>query len=190
MNVRNPLWRYFSKINIDALVEITRWKREHPKDECTTSAFSDMRKRFGNHRKSLKNRMKKFYHRSNSDPNDMVENCVDETDHGSCSPTSSSGGKITPEASDVSEKGDGSQFRKRERHIFGSMLKKSRTSLCLEESTPRKKLIMAIGSSGAGLKRRFNRSFEDKVTISIPRIECGLLINFFFALLFTENGMP
>lgn len=164
MNGRNPLWRYFSKINIDALVEITRWKKEHPKDECTTSAFSDIRKRFGHHRKSLKNRMKKFYHRSNSDPNDVNENCVDHAEHGSCSPTSSSGGKTTPDANEVGEKTDGNQFRKRERHIFGSMLKKSRTSLCLDESTPRKKLITALGSSGAGLKKKFNRSFEDKVS--------------------------
>lgn len=161
---RNPLWRYFSKINIDALVEITRWKKEHPKDECTTSAFSDIRKRFGHHRKSLKNRMKKFYHRSNSEPNDGVENCADETEHGSCSPTSSSGGKTTPEINGGGEKTDGSQFRKRERHIFGSMLRKSRTSLCLDESAPRKKLIVALSSSGAGLRKRFNRSFEEKVS--------------------------
>lgn len=168
MNVRNPLWRYFSKINIDALVEITRWKKEHPKEECTTSAFSDIRKRFGHHRKSLKNRMKKFYHRSNSgDLNDGTEICGDETEYGSCSPISSSGGKTSPEINGVADKIDANQFRKRERHIFGSMLKKSRTSLCLDESAPRKKIIVALGNSGAGLKKRFNRSFEDKVCASV-----------------------
>lgn len=169
INARGPLWRYFSKINIDALVEITRWKKEQPKDESSTT-FSDIRKRFGHHRKSIKNRMKNFYHRSNSDTQETCRiNSIEHNELGSqgasCSSPSESDGKTTPEEkiqNKIGEQPENIIFRKRERHLFGSMLKKSRTSLCLEETAPRKKLIMAIGNGG-GLKKKFNRSFEDKV---------------------------
>lgn len=188
MSGRNPLWRYFSKINIDALTDMTRWRRDtQTKDE--TSTFSDIRKRFGHHRKSIKNKMKKLYTRSHSDSIDAIDDSskVDgrQPQHATCSPTSSSdGGKSSPEAN---QNATDEQFRKRDRHLFGSMLKKSRTSFCFEDSAPKKKLIMA----SAALKRRM---CADKVKIYF-RINSILTLFFslfalFFSFVFSEKWMP
>lgn len=177
---KSPLWRYFSKINIDALVEITRWKRES-RDENTTT-FSDIRKRFGHHRKSIKNRMRRFYNRSGSTGNSLDDDSVDcdkcpngsNEDLGSqgasCSSASESGGRSSSENN--SEKGSFvmsrvEAFRKRDRHLFGSigLLKKSRTSACLEDAMPRKKVIVAPKSANfpQDVKKKCGRNLIEKV---------------------------
>lgn len=168
---KSPLWRYFSKINIETLVEITRWKKEN-KDEHS-NAFSDIRKRFGHHRKSIKNRMKKFYNRSDTDrcekcPNDSNEDLGSQG--ASCSSASDSGGRSSSENN--SEKGSFvmnrvEAFRKRDRHLFGSigLLKKSRTPASLEEVTPRKKIIVAAKTNfPQELKKKTNKGFIEKVS--------------------------
>lgn len=149
---RNAIWRYFSKLNVDALVEITRWRRERENSKDEPSAFSEIRKRFGHHRKSLKNRVKKLYTRSNSDPIEVIQENVAGDKHDASSPASSSEGKPAPSVAM-----DGGQFRKRERHLFGSMLKKSRTSFCLDDVTPKRRIIVALGN---GFKKR---TYTEKV---------------------------
>ncbi|XP_037030435.1 uncharacterized protein LOC119070277 isoform X2 [Bradysia coprophila] len=154
---KNPMWRYFSKINIDALVEITKWKKE--KDDGTT--FSDIRKRWGNHRKSIKNRMKKFYSKEPTVKTVTNGNCCSDDDLGSqaasCSTsTSLRSSEDSPEKQpntansfDVTDGGDGRKHRtKGERNLFGSLgrLRKSRTSLFLDDVAPRKKILITYGS--------------------------------------------
>lgn len=146
------MWRYFSKINIDALVEITKWKKE--KDDGTT--FSDIRKRWGNHRKSIKNRMKKFYSKDSA-VKPATGNCCSDDDLGSQAASCSTSTSIrssegSPEKSEVNansfEVADGRKHRsKGDRNLFGSLgrLRKSRTSLFLDEA-PRKKILISYGS--------------------------------------------
>lgn len=148
-------------------MEITRWKKENRDDNTpttatatstTTTTFSDIRKRFGHHRKSIKNRMRKFYNRNggiNNNGDQLCDNCPNDSNEdlgsqgASCSSTASeSGGRSSSENN--SEKGlfvmnRVEAFRKRDRHLFGSigLLKKSRTAACLEDVTPRKKVIVA-----------------------------------------------
>lgn len=175
MSRKHPLWRYFSKINIDALVEIARWKKEHKEDETSNpTTFTDIRKRFGHHRKSIKNRVKKLYHRRGSDSTDSkCANINGKEDLGSagasatCSSASESGGKSSSENNsekEVAGDAETSLYRKRSRQLLGSigLLKKSRTSLCFDDFTSRKKLIVPVSNGDEGKKRIF-RSFEDKV---------------------------
>lgn len=172
---KSPLWRYFSKINIEALVEITRWKRENRNEENTTT-FSDIRKRFGHHRKSIKNRMRKFYNRNGGgsldDDSVDCEKCPNGSNEdlgsqgASCS---SDGGRSSSENN--SEKGSFvmsrvEAFRKRDRHLFGSigLLKKSRTSACLDDAGPRKKVIVATKTHfPQEIKKKCNKSLFEKV---------------------------
>lgn len=148
------MWRYFSKINIDALVEITKWKKE--KDDGTT--FSDIRKRWGNHRKSIKNRMKKFYSKDSTAKSVPNPNCCSDDDLGSQAASCSTSASIrsseeSPEKSENNVNGfavaNGGKHRsKGERNLFGSLgrLRKSRTSLFMDEVAPRKKILISYGS--------------------------------------------
>ncbi|KAJ6637693.1 FYVE, RhoGEF and PH domain-containing protein 5 [Pseudolycoriella hygida] len=152
---KNPMWRYFSKINIDALVEITKWKKEKVDDGIT---FSDIRKRWGNHRKSIKNRMKKFYSKETTTKTVTNGNCCSDDDLGSqeasCSTsTSIRSSEGSPEKSETNanslEVTDSGKHRsKGDRNLFGSLgrLRKSRTSLFLDEVAPRKKILISCGS--------------------------------------------
>lgn len=93
--------------------------------------------------------MRKFYNRNGSEP---CEECPADSNEdlgsqgASCSSASDSGGRSSSENS--SEKGSFvmsrvEAFRKRDRHtrIFGSLLKKSRTTVCIDEAAPKKKLL-------------------------------------------------
>lgn len=182
------MWRYFSKINIDTLVDIARWKKEQQqqshhhhqngKDDSTnTTTFADLRKRFGQHRKSIKNRMKKLYNRSNSCEMHEVHhagkqmtlngngNGIDIKCHAHHRGSSGSGGSRDTSGTSTSTSGSNSMdkmnacngttktdglsayFNKRDRHLFSSMLKKSRTSLTFDDMA-RKKIISLAAIGG------------------------------------------
>lgn len=174
---KNPMWRYFSKINIDALVDITKWKKD--KDDGTT--FSDIRKRWGNHRKSIKNRMKKFYSKDATVkpvvPN--VNNCCSDDDLGSQAASCSTSTSIrssegSPEKSESKRNGfevvDGGKHRSKvDRNLFGSLgrLRKSRTSL-LDDVAPRKKILISYGSDFRDeLKSEVVRRCSDEAMVRI-----------------------
>lgn len=168
------MWRYFSRINIDALVEIAR--RRRPTAAATdpdlsstassaerkhdTAAFvADIRKRWGNHRKSIKNRMKRFYGRENT--NKHFENKATSDDDlgsqaASCSTSSANsdtsfgrlhhqdrrsvGDHDDDDEEEVEETssfvlGEIEKYRRGEKHIFGSLgrLRKPRPNLCLDD---------------------------------------------------------
>lgn len=169
------MWRYFSKINIDTLVEITRWKKEQQqqqqhqiqngKDETSTT-FADLRKRFGQHRKSIKNRVKKLYNRSNScDDHDKVHvhsngNGIDINNHlnGHCH--NASGSTACDSSADkigqihAKHEGFSAYFNKRDRHLFSSMLKKSRTSLTFDDAARKKIINLAALGGRNGAKNK------------------------------------
>lgn len=184
------MWRYFSKINIDTLVDIARWKKEQQhqhqngKEHDTasnTTTFADLRKRFGQHRKSIKNRMKKLYNRSNScEMHDMHGkqlslngNGIDITSHGhhrdgGCGGSRDTSGTTSTSANSMDKmsacnggttKNDGlsAYFNKRDRHLFSSMLKKSRTSLTFDDMA-RKKIISLAAIGGRTIAK--NRPTE------------------------------
>lgn len=157
------MWRYFSRINIDALVEIARRRRptaaatDPDLSSCTTSAdrkhdraafVADIRKRWGNHRKSIKNRMKRFYGRDAK----HIETATSDDDLGSqaasCSTSSANSDTSFGRQQDRrslgdEEDGDHSSFvlseiekyRRGEKHMFGSLgrLRKPRPHLCLDD---------------------------------------------------------
>lgn len=171
MSTKGPLWRYFSKINIDTLVEISRWKKEqrhtNDKDEATTT-FSDLRKRFGQHRKSIKNRMKKFYSRNSCDEdidtmhtqsngNDIKINNLNG--HDACGSSSS---KSTDKVHRIGPKHEGlsAYFNKRDRHLFSSMLKKSRTSLTFDDLSRKKFVSVAAFGGRNGIKNKPTQNLE------------------------------
>lgn len=164
------MWRYFSKINIDALVEITKRRRATAsenninsggdKDDTTTHTFADIRKRWGNHRKSIKNRMKRFYAK---DATIAKENrccsSLSDDDLGSqaasCSTASTDSTRsmtehFTDEMGSILNEID-KKYRKKENNIFGSLgrLRKSRTSLCVEEVSPRKKVAASLSTTSS-----------------------------------------
>lgn len=171
------MWRYFSKINIDTLVDIARWKKEHQhqqngKDDSippNTTTFADLRKRFGQHRKSIKNRMKKLYNRSNScEMHDahgkqmsLNGNGIDIKHHApahgsrdasgtSTSTSTSSMEKMNMSTCHGTAKNDGlsAYFNKRDRHLFSSMLKKSRTSLTFDDVARKKMAAISLAAIG------------------------------------------
>lgn len=172
------MWRYFSKINIDALVEITKWKKE--KDDGTT--FSDIRKRWGNHRKSIKNRMKKFYSKDSTVKAVTTStggNCCIDDDLGSQAASCSTSTSIrssegSPEKSEISmhslevAENGGKHRSKGDRNLFGSLgrLRKSRTSLFLDEVAPRKKILISYGSDFRDeLKSEVSRRCSDEAMV-------------------------
>ena len=194
LSPKSPLWRYFSKINIDALVEYTRRKKDGKEDASTASTFSDIRKRFGHHRKSIKNRMKKFYNRSGTDV--INENEDDLGSQGASCPSASASDSGTQSLSEnSSEKGNCArnevdQFRKRDRHLFGSigLLKKSRTSLCLGEVAPRKQHFVNNEAVQLPLKKKTTKPLVEKVCGSPPFILFATL-NLAFSS-FPEHKVP
>lgn len=136
------------------MIEVTRWKKEYqqnvdadttPPPSSTTTTFADIRKRFGQHRKSLKNRMKKLYHRNGDDEK------IEQKDGSNASGSPKSMEKVHQIETVI----------KKDAHLFNSMLKKSRTSLTFDD-TPRKRIIMAIG--GNRLKSKSSRNLEVKNT--------------------------
>lgn len=172
MSSKGPLWRYFSKINIDTLVEMARWKKEQQQHqngkEDTSTTFGDLRKRFGQHRKSIKNRMKKLYNRSSSCDADhdhkipsihLNGNGKDNTHHQhsnghdtSGSSTSDSADKINRCHPSTKSEGLSAYFNKRDRHLFSSMLKKSRTSLTFDDVSRKKIISLAAIGGRTGVK--------------------------------------
>lgn len=126
--------------------------------------------------------MRKFYNRSGGSV-DVIDDDVAECDKcpngsnedlgsqgASCSSASESGGRSSSENN--SEKGSFvmsrvEAFRKRDRHLFGSigLLKKSRTSACLEDAAPRKKVIVAAKTTNfpQDMKKKCGKSLIEKV---------------------------
>lgn len=177
------MWRYFSKINIDALVEITKWKKE--KDDGTT--FSDIRKRWGNHRKSIKNRMKKFYSKDSTVKTVTNANCCSDDDLGSQAASCSTSTSIrssegTPEKNEnclnsLGVADTGKPRSKGERNLFGSLgrLRKSRTSLFLDEVAPRKKILISYGSDFRDeLKSEVARRCNDEAKVKVLIFEFAM----------------
>lgn len=148
MSTKGPLWKYFSKINIDALVEIARRRKEAPSlDRDETNTFADIRKRFGQHRKSIKNRVKKLYNRGNGcEERDKIPmDCNGKT----ASPTRTlAAGQPKPNANVQSRFGlhldAAGYFNRRDNYLFGSMLKKSRTSLTFDDSARKKFSVLPV----------------------------------------------
>lgn len=199
MSTKGPLWRYFSKINIDTLVEISRWKKEqrhtNDKEEATTT-FSDLRKRFGQHRKSIKNRMKKFYSRNSCDEDiDTMHTQSNDNDikinnlngHDACGSSSS---ESTEKVHRIGPKHEGlsAYFNKRDRHLFSSMLKKSRTSLTFDDLSRKKIVGVAAFGGRNGIKNKPTQNLEVKNFIVIYFIRKKNTI--FFQILFSEKRMP
>lgn len=208
MSTRGPLWRYFSKINIDTLVEISRWKKEQRqsgKDEASTT-FADLRKRFGQHRKSIKNRMKKFYSRSSCEEDDdkvhARSNVNDNahttgvnhlSGHDACGSSSS---ESTDKMHRIGPKHEGlsAYFNKRDRHLFSSMLKKSRTSLTFDDVSRKKMIGLAAIGGRSGLKNKPNSNLEVNVHLYFfffILLYCpnqNHIFNFFFLQPFQKNG--
>lgn len=194
------MWRYFSKINIDTLVDIARWKKEqqqHGKDDTTTT-FGDLRKRFGQHRKSIKNRMKKLYNRNGScevDHDKMHTNGNGNgieinhmNGHHDTSGTSSS--DSTDKVNRCASKSEGlsAYFNKRDRHLFSSMLKKSRTSLTFDDASRKKIINLAAigGRNGVKNKPTPNLNVKKKETLVFLVLMVKLKSMFLFNL--QKNG--
>lgn len=171
LSTKGPLWRYFSKINIDTLVEITRWKKEQQqqqqqngKDDGSTT-FADLRKRFGQHRKSIKNRVKKLYNRNNGcEEHDKLN----EHPKGNfLNGHESSGSSSYDNADKVNRLGSKNEgfsayFNKRDRHLFSSMLKKSRTSLTFDDAARKKIISLAAIGGKNGTKTKQTQNLEVK----------------------------
>lgn len=164
------MWRYFQKLNIDNLVDMAKKKKDQ-KDE-TPSSFSDIRKKWGNHRKSIKNRMRKFYAKDSKDKD--RNSCAFSDDElanpeASCSTSDSArSSELEAENNDIFVMcSDQEKSKKADRHFFGSLgrLKKSRTSIIMEDVLPKKKVH--VGGNGVEfqkeLKMEINRRCNDKV---------------------------
>lgn len=171
------MWRYFPKINLEALIELT--KKRNNKDEPST--FYDIRKRWGNHRKSIKNRMKKLVNSGRVSAANSISDEDLNSQGASCSTSGCSSSKSSANSSIMDKDNkfilnfateSNEKNRKIEKHIFGSLgrLRKSRTSLCLDElQTPKKKIIVSNDVNfQKELKKELikrNGSINDKVNI-------------------------
>lgn len=172
MSTKGPLWRYFSRINIDTLVDIARWRKEQQQNgskDDTTTTFGDLRKRFGQHRKSIKNRMKKLYNRNGSceDHDKMNGNSNGngiEINHSNGHNTSgtSSSNLSAEKVNRAAPKSEGlsAYFNKRDRHLFSSMLKKSRTSLTFDDASRKKIINLAAIGGRNGVKNKPTTNFD------------------------------
>lgn len=150
---------------MDTLVEIAGWKKEQQQQQQSngkdeTSTFSDLRKRFGQHRKSIKNRVKKLYNRTNScDEHHVHTNSNGNgVDINNLNEQNASGSSSCDSATRIGPKNDSfsGYFNKRDRHLFSSMLKKSRTSLTFDELSRKKIINLAAIRSGAKHKPAHN----------------------------------
>lgn len=167
LSPKAPMWRYFSsRLNIDALVEIARRQRRptaaatDPDLSSTASAerkhdaaafVADIRKRWGNHRKSIKNRMRRFYGRDAAAAKHLRSATSDDdlgSQAASCSTSSSANSDTSfgrahhhhqdrrSVGDDDDEEEDGEEddgepssfvlgeiekYRRGEKHIFGSL---------------------------------------------------------------------
>ncbi|XP_055848289.1 uncharacterized protein LOC129913569 [Episyrphus balteatus] len=78
---RNVLWKYISRLNIDALFELARNRKKTVKTAAeNTSPFANIKQKIGHHRKSLRIRMIKLYARENHQevPEEIVETINDD----------------------------------------------------------------------------------------------------------------
>lgn len=167
LSSKGPLWRYFSKINIDTLVEMARRRKEsqhNDKDENTT--FADIRKRFGQHRKSIKNRVKKLYNRSNScGEHDKTQSNVNANAIGS---------KELNGQSRIVLPNNAGYFK--DRHLFSNMLKKSQTSLTFDDAA-RKKIVLSYGN---GVKGKSTKNVEVNFRFQFIDRNIDVMLSFLF----------
>lgn len=168
---RKNMWRYFPKINFDSLIEFARQGRNKPKDiefyeePNQSTAFSDMRKKLGNHRRSIKNKMRKMYSRE-----ERIKTRNLSSDDIKISPSTSisqNSNRISYTSSEnESEKMIAAvKLPKRERKLFGSLgrLRKPRTSICLDDSMPKKKVLVTPSNDfQIELKKEISRRCDDK----------------------------
>lgn len=171
------LWNNLKRINVDALwLDLTRKMREKTDtDEASDShafgTFRDFKRKLGDHRRSLKARMQKMYHRSDSRQSSSEEKEIHNGDRSSvCSSSlshnSSNNGNngiplpgltntklfavndnVIKELKHKSNKNGSGMSRAsklKARITFGSLgrVKKSRTSMFFEEFVPAKKITM------------------------------------------------
>lgn len=100
-------------------------------NSTTSSSFSEMRRKWGSHRKSIKNRVKKMYTKSGESPakKEVSKSCE--------LPVIEDADRVLPFFNNC--------LTKRDKTLFGSLsrLRKSRTSICIEEIGPKQKNFFA-----------------------------------------------
>lgn len=150
LSSKGPLWKYFSKINIDALVEIARRRKGAPTlDRDESNTFADIRKRFGQHRKSIKNRVKKLYNRDGGcEEREKIPIACNNGKAASPPRTMATTAQSKPSGNAPNRFGlhldAAGYFNRRDNYLFGSMLKKSRTSLTFDDSARKKFTVLPV----------------------------------------------
>lgn len=151
------------------------------------SSFSDMKRKLGNHRRSIKDKMKKFYSRNDRPPKTKHDDDFDET---TMTPNNldKNSGKINSTTPDIvllsknallvangendSER-ESTSFKsqqnyrpfRRDRNIFGSLpkMRKSRTTACLDD-------VLSVGpKKKIPLPKRGNSEFHIELKREVCR---------------------
>lgn len=134
----------------------------------SASSFTEMRRKLGSHRRSIKNRMKRMYNRTGSRgdllPKDVTKSCE--------LPIIKDADRVPPfnnnNNSSSSPSAGAAIATKRDRSLFGSLsrLRKSRTSVCIEDilTVKQKKPLFADKFTQKPfhleLKREMDKRFE------------------------------
>lgn len=195
------LWQNLKKINVDALwLDLTRKMREkgegHETDPHTFGTFREFKKKLGDHRRILKARMQKMYHRSDSRQSSSEEKEIPTTCNGDrnsvCSSNSHTcNGIPLPGLADTklfavndnnviksvsSHKSSGivsKASKLKARITFGSLgrVKKSRTSMFFEEFVPAKKITTTNNIDTEFKKELMSVVCETKIPEKIGEVQ-------------------
>ncbi|KAL5280086.1 hypothetical protein ACFFRR_004207 [Megaselia abdita] len=160
-NKRNFMWKFVPRAKIDAFLEMTKARRKTSMTSTSdgeSSPFSDIRMRFGKHRKSLKNRMRKFYYRNNlkkdrnafSDDEESISKTSPPSPISSAS-TATSENSLKPKVGKRHRKSfvlnEIEKYRLGEKHLFGN--------LTILKTSPKKKVEQ--GSVNANFQAELTR---------------------------------
>lgn len=173
------MWKFVPRAKIDAFLEMTKARRKTSMTSTSdgeSSPFSDIRMKFGKHRKSLKNRMRKFYYRNNlkkdrnafSDDEDSIPKTSPPSPISSTS-TATSEYSLKPKVGKRHRKSfvlnEFEKYRLGEKHIFGN--------LTILKTSPKKKVEpVTSGNVNANFQAELNQEV-------IRRNQCGRVSWFF-----------
>lgn len=174
------MWKFVPRTKIETFLEMTKARRKTSMTSTSdgeNSAFSDIRMKFGKHRKSLKNRMRKFYHRNNfkkdrnafSDDEESISKTAPPSPISSAS-TATSENSLKPKVGKRHRKSfvlnEIEKYRLGEKQIFGN--------LTILKTSPKKKVDQnKTGNMNANFQAELNKEVTRRSPFGIVSLVSG-----------------
>lgn len=165
-------------------MDITRRMRETKEKTPTitkpATTFSELGRKFGNHRRSLKNHVRKLYSRDQRSTGTDTDASSTSTDNHNSDVSDEMYAKSMPPSacnypSDKTVKtsfvmNEVEKYRKGEKQLFGSFgrMRKSRTSLCFDDAMAKKQTSRKHDKLQTELKQEIDKRKDDDDKVRIP----------------------